>query len=70
MQGKTCLVTGATSGIGKAAAIELAHRGATVVIVARNQEKGARAAADIQASSGSQTVEALAADLSSLAAVR
>lgn len=70
MRGKTCLVTGATSGIGRAAAIALARRGATVVIVARNQEKGARAAADIQASSGSQTVEALTADLSSLAAVR
>lgn len=70
MRGKTCLITGGTSGIGKAAAGELARLGATVVIVARSQERGERAAADIGTSSGSGAVEALVADLSSLVAVR
>ncbi len=40
MQGKICLVTGSTSGMGKVTARELANRGATVVLVGRNREKG------------------------------
>ncbi|HLQ28496.1 MAG TPA: SDR family NAD(P)-dependent oxidoreductase, partial [Ktedonobacteraceae bacterium] len=35
MQGKVCLLTGATSGIGKATALGLAQMGATVVMVSR-----------------------------------
>ena len=41
MHGKVCLVTGASSGIGRVAALELAERGATVVLVCRNEERGA-----------------------------
>ena len=41
MQGKVCLVTGATSGIGAVAVRELARQGARVVLVGRNPEKGA-----------------------------
>ena len=37
MNGKICLVTGATNGIGKATAQALAQTGATVLIVGRNQ---------------------------------
>lgn len=40
MQGKTCVITGATSGIGRAAAETLAAMGARVVMVARNKQRG------------------------------
>jgi NAD(P)-dependent dehydrogenase (short-subunit alcohol dehydrogenase family) len=78
MNGRICLVTGASSGIGKATATALARRGATVVLVCRDQARGeeARAAvvAQTRASGGTPdappTVELQLADLSSLAAVR
>lgn len=40
MQGKTCVITGATSGIGRAAAHALAAMGARIVMVARNKQRG------------------------------
>ena len=42
MQGKFCVVTGATSGIGKAAAIGLGRAGANVIVIGRNQNRGKR----------------------------
>jgi 3-oxoacyl-[acyl-carrier protein] reductase len=39
MQGKTAVVCGSTAGIGKATAMELAASGATVILLARNEEK-------------------------------
>lgn len=68
LQGKTVLVTGATSGIGKQTALALAGLGARVVLVARNPERGAPALAEVQAAGG--TAELLCADFSSLAEVR
>jgi NAD(P)-dependent dehydrogenase (short-subunit alcohol dehydrogenase family) len=65
MNGKICLVTGATNGIGKAAAQALAQMGATVVVVGRNAPKTARLVEEIRATSGNQNVDALLADLSS-----
>lgn len=70
MQGKICLITGANSGIGKAAAIELAGYGATVVAACRNHDKGMATVAEIKEKTQSTTVEYLAADLSSQAEVR
>ena len=66
MQGKVCVITGATAGIGQVAAIELARRGAHVVIVGRSAEKCAATQAQIRSGSASATVETLVADLSSL----
>ncbi|UCD39248.1 MAG: SDR family NAD(P)-dependent oxidoreductase, partial [Fidelibacterota bacterium] len=70
MNGKVCLVTGANRGIGKSTALELARMGATVVIVSRDEQLGRAACDDIINASGSQSVELLVADLSSLGQVR
>jgi NAD(P)-dependent dehydrogenase (short-subunit alcohol dehydrogenase family) len=52
MQGRVCLVTGSSSGIGKVTARELARMGATVVMVCRNQAKGEAAQAEIKTANG------------------
>jgi retinol dehydrogenase 14 len=70
MTGRTCLVTGGNSGIGKATALGLARMGANVVIVCRNKEKGEAALKDIIASSGNRNVELILADMSSQDSVR
>lgn len=70
MSGKTCLVTGATSGIGKETALRLAMLGTTVIIVARDTARGATAAEEIRRRVPFARVETMAADLSSLARVR
>jgi NAD(P)-dependent dehydrogenase (short-subunit alcohol dehydrogenase family) len=70
MAGRTCLVTGATSGIGKATAAGLARHGAEVVLVARDPAKGEATAAEIQAATGNPHVEVLTADLSAQASIR
>ncbi len=48
MSGKTCVVTGANSGIGKETALGLAKMGARVVLVCRNREKGQAALEEIR----------------------
>ena len=70
MNGKICLVTGATNGIGKATTQALAQMGATVVIVGRNAPKTAQLVEEIRAASGNNKVDSLLADLSSQAEVR
>ena len=64
MGGKTALVTGGTSGIGKASAVAFAAMGANVVIVGRNPERGEAALRDIKGQSHSDSVELMLADLS------
>jgi NAD(P)-dependent dehydrogenase (short-subunit alcohol dehydrogenase family) len=63
-------VTGATSGIGRAAADALAQHGATVVLLSRNAAKCAQVAAEMQSATANRDIGFIAADLSSLAAVR
>lgn len=71
VDGKQILITGATAGIGLAAAKELARRGARLAIVARSEEKARSAVAEIGAQSGGRvSVEVLMADLSSQASIR
>jgi NAD(P)-dependent dehydrogenase (short-subunit alcohol dehydrogenase family) len=70
MDGKTCLITGATSGIGLVTAQTLADRGAHVALVGRDRVRAERLAAAIRQRPGHPEVDALACDLSSLAEVR
>src|SRR5262245_25858958 len=70
MGGKTCLVTGATAGIGEVTARELARRGARVVIVGRSRGRCETTAEAIRRETGNPSVEFLVADLSSQAEVR
>ena len=70
MQGKTCLITGGSDGIGYVAARELARMGARVVIVGRNAAKTDAAVERIIAGTGNPAVERLLADLSSQREVR
>jgi NAD(P)-dependent dehydrogenase (short-subunit alcohol dehydrogenase family) len=70
MQGKVCIVTGANSGIGKETALGLAQMGATVVIVSRDQTKGAEAQNEIKTKSENDDVHLMLADLSSQVSIR
>src|SRR6266851_3401208 len=70
MKDKVVMITGANSGIGKAATLALAKMGATVVMVARNAEKGDAARDEIMKKSQNNSVDLLLADLSSLESVR
>jgi retinol dehydrogenase 12 len=70
MQGKVCLVTGATAGIGLVTARELARAGARVILVGRSTERCSQAADLIRAQTGSTSVDWLMADLSSQADIR
>ncbi len=64
------LITGATDGIGKVTATELARKGYAVVLAARNETKAATVTTEIVASTGNRNVDYLIADLSSLAQLR
>ncbi|PWB73891.1 MAG: short-chain dehydrogenase [Holophagae bacterium] len=70
MDGRVCLITGATSGIGRAAAGELAALGARVVIVARDPVRGAAARDEISRETRNHEVALEVADLKSQRQVR
>jgi NAD(P)-dependent dehydrogenase (short-subunit alcohol dehydrogenase family) len=70
MEGRTVVVTGANSGVGRATALALARAGAHTVLTARSEERGGQALADIRRDSGSDQVELVVFDLGDLASVR
>ena len=70
MRGKNILVTGATSGIGLEASVELARRGARVVLVGRDLRRTEAAVAEVKRRSGSAEVSHLLCDFSSQADIR
>jgi retinol dehydrogenase-14 len=64
MRGRVCLVTGGSSGVGRATATGLAGLGATILLVSRDPEHGERAAEQIRRSTGNSGVHFLPCDLS------
>jgi NAD(P)-dependent dehydrogenase (short-subunit alcohol dehydrogenase family) len=70
MRDKTILLTGGSSGIGLATAIELARLGADLRIVCRSRERGEETVRNVKAASGSDKVAYLVGDLARLADVR
>ena len=67
---KTIIVTGANSGIGKAASIQLAGLGAHVVMMCRSKERGEQALQDVKSAAKSDKIELILVDMSSQEAVR
>jgi NAD(P)-dependent dehydrogenase (short-subunit alcohol dehydrogenase family) len=70
LNGKEIVVTGATDGIGKVTARELAKLGAAVTIVGRNAAKGEAVAAELRKAAGHERVGFVAADLANQKGVR
>jgi NAD(P)-dependent dehydrogenase (short-subunit alcohol dehydrogenase family) len=70
LSGKTIIVTGANSGIGKVAARELARMGASVIMVARSRERGERALQEVRSASANDNVRLMLCDLSSQRSIR
>ncbi|XP_041810504.1 dehydrogenase/reductase SDR family member 13-like [Chelmon rostratus] len=70
MAGKTVIITGGNTGIGKATALHLARKGARIILACRNREKAEAAIADIQQETGSTDVLYMQLDLASLRSVR
>lgn len=70
LEGKTIIVTGANSGIGRAAAIQLAQSGAHIVMLCRNAERGGKALNDVRSASSSERVELILVDMASQESVR
>jgi NAD(P)-dependent dehydrogenase (short-subunit alcohol dehydrogenase family) len=64
MKGKTCVVTGATSGIGLSTVRALAGLGATIIVVGRNPQKCEHVTRKIKAETGNTQIEFVLADLS------
>jgi NAD(P)-dependent dehydrogenase (short-subunit alcohol dehydrogenase family)/carbon monoxide dehydrogenase subunit G len=70
LRDRTVVVTGATSGLGRAAALQLAELGARVILVGRNRDKAEATRREIAAATGNDNVALALADLSLLADVR
>jgi dehydrogenase/reductase SDR family protein 12 len=70
MTGRTVVVTGATSGLGKHAAQRFTQLGATVIVTGRNADKAERARDEIAATTGSESLEIATGDMGELDQVR
>ncbi|XP_005470811.1 retinol dehydrogenase 13 isoform X3 [Oreochromis niloticus] len=70
LDGKTVLITGANTGIGKETAVDMARRGARVILACRDMEKANKAAEEVKKRSGNDSVIVRKLDLASLQSIR
>ncbi|XP_039211116.1 dehydrogenase/reductase SDR family member 13-like [Crotalus tigris] len=70
LRGKTVLITGGNVGIGKATAVDLARRGARVILACRDKARGESAVCDIRRESGNSEVILMILDLANLNSVQ
>jgi NAD(P)-dependent dehydrogenase (short-subunit alcohol dehydrogenase family) len=70
MESKKVIITGANSGIGKAAAIKLANLGATVIMACRSEDQGRKAVEEVKQVTGNNNVEFMQVDLSLQKSIR
>ncbi|XP_040023654.2 retinol dehydrogenase 12, like [Gasterosteus aculeatus] len=70
LEDKTVLITGANTGIGKETAVDLAKRGAKVIMACRDMERGQAAAKEVIEISGSQNVVCMKLDLADSKSIR
>ena len=70
LDGKTVIITGANTGIGKETAIDLAKRKAKIIIACRNVERGEQAERDIRSLSNNENVHFKLLDLASFASIK
>ena len=70
MNTKVYVVTGATSGLGKAVALELVKTGATVILVGRDPQRGAQVEKEIASAAKNANIDLQLSDLSNLSSVR
>lgn len=70
IQNKICLITGATSGIGKETALALAQKGAHIIFTSRNEEKGKRIQEELIQNSQNESIEMMPCELASFQSIR
>ena len=70
MHGKIVMITGANSGIGKQTAKVLAEKGATIIMICRNKERGENALKDLKEKTNSDKIELILADLADPIAIQ
>ena len=70
MKGKTCIITGSNSGIGKATAIGIAKLGARVVMACRNPKRAEEARSQIIEETGNELIDLMIVDLSSQESIK
>jgi retinol dehydrogenase-12 len=69
-EGKIVLITGATDGVGKQTALQLAKKGYCIVIMARSRERAEKTKTEIIQATGNKQIDYILADLASLRQVR
>lgn len=70
MDKKICMITGANSGIGKAAATQIAQQGYHTILARRNPERGKTALREIEENSHSASLELMIVDMSLQSSIR